>query len=74
MQIALNKKYHIAITYDSESSELKLISNGKLIYNDKNSFKFKCEQKVQIGYNSFSNSKVNLITLVFRRSNLQVLG
>ena len=31
-----------------------LVVNGKTIYNDKHSLKFLCNQKVNIGYNSFS--------------------
>jgi len=33
------------------------VANGKLVFNDIVSFKFRCDGKVQIGYNSFSNSK-----------------
>jgi hypothetical protein len=50
--------YHIGISYDFGNKKLLVVIDGKVIYNDNHDFRFMCQHNMQIGYNSFSNSKV----------------
>jgi|NOAtaT_7_FD_contig_31_8902962_length_1473_multi_2_in_0_out_0_1 hypothetical protein len=55
--IAMNKMYHLGISYDYGNKRLLVVIDGKVIYNDNHDFRFMCQHNMQIGYNSFSNSK-----------------